>query len=1185
MEVVGLGDKRVPSPSISNTGACLPAVGSQLFHGVIDSLSENTGTIKFWIRNREEVAEFSKKEVIFKNEILPDHSTLLTALRIHIPVTMMVQVCNNEQNCRYRAIVVNVESWPDDVTGVELLKGTIENLSDLAGEITFLLNNQKVKAKFHKSEVYMNCTVNGEKYSSLLALLKVGMPAVIMLEHIVGNGISNFKPKFIEVEVMDSIKVKFDQVEILKGSTSQQSLTCKNPEILPGIIKSLNNTSGIVSLFIDGTEERTVFSKESVLINEKNIMEDQSLLSVLKVGMRASVLIKRCEKQRPCEFKVLLLTVGTSSEKVDEILKEVKSSEAEEGKTEIAVHNSKHIECAVGTVIEILSSSSAKLQFEFDGIQTATFITSDLFISGKRCKVKNISECVKCGDKCSFTAVRTKNSNEYTVSCVWRGGRPSVSTIFEEFIDLVPASKELPSGKLLSGSVCKLAPPRCALVLVDQTVPVLLFVSSLRTKDGIYLKRTDWIQEHLEVGDKVTFELYSFKVFNSEFRVISYAWKGERGSAYNNIVHSSPRDNYPATPNLSFFNNSDFKGVTGIVKYHTSPITGVAECVIRGIKIKSNFTQEVFCCTKTDVWDIKEMLPVGRVIYCHGTAKLIQGKIKFNITCMWCGRKDPSSKIPIVKLKQGEQYTGIVCEKLHQSAFVAMVVYVPVLVSSESFSESTWEQLVQSIRLGSTIKLVVQKMYDRKLEFDWCAVDVLEDKVKSEQLPQLKTESNKTECGQVKELMTSLDTDAWTMDVSQMESVVHVDDFWDPVDNVEYLNSDYMLTKEIDIKQHKVSNMSNVSWVSCTSSPKAKYTTRKKLEGKVIEVSDKCGILADKACGEIVAFDSANTFLLGLPLENVDLSKIFSPGDTLSYSLSTQEEPTQVWFGLRNFEDFSRQSCEIIDYCKARSVDTATETNIRSELATYNLVMNYKDVVFESDSESDCEAVVSRSDSGHETANLMNRQDECSSPVLLLSTMVKSSPTFLSRNSEEETEHCPEFCKLNNTLVTQETSIQTSLAKQSVEEFNQEPENILCNTEALTGVQSVELPVKVSSQMEQVHVETSQTVKDDELSSVHMQSLHQAIGSCAENNTLQINYSLQDRVEKFLMKTNLPLQERQFTDEENYLLFDLVQYYLQKQSHVIRATDSNETVFVSRGTQTTSTGPVIYTKIVPRNVA
>jgi len=167
------------------------------------------------------------------------------------------------------------------------------------------------------------------------------------------------------------------------------------------------------------------------------------------------------------------------------------------------------------------------------------FDIEDLYLADERCDPSHpLSSYVIAGKtelRCdaSFLPGNNEWSVRYKATCVWKRKKPPHLTIFGRHMCDCSVLVRLIPGRIYEGHVVHVSPPDAALaILVVRSIslPVLIFLNRLFRNSSLEeLQNCEWIQDHLNTGDKVEFKFESIerKSMHRKFYVPAFAWKSE----------------------------------------------------------------------------------------------------------------------------------------------------------------------------------------------------------------------------------------------------------------------------------------------------------------------------------------------------------------------------------------------------------------------------------------------------------------------------------------------------------------------------------------------------------------------------------------------------------------------------------------------------------------------------------
>ncbi|XP_068084447.1 uncharacterized protein [Anabrus simplex] len=469
---------------------------SGLCHGTIVHLTDTSGIVSFQINNTEKQALFFNTSVRICDIQLKPEVSLLSVLKIGMPVSMIIEQSKEFDGLCFKANLVYVERLPAYFVGNimadcfddQLFHGIVHRVKETCGIISFTIDGKKENAIFFSDSV-LNNKIKLAKHVSLISFLNVGMCVSLRVKGCTELSGCNFVATAVETGCP------------VPGKSSD----------IYGTIVALEATSGVITFLKNNKQQKAIFYKKSVCINKAEIKDSVSLPSVLRIGMHVTLKVQQY-KDNYFNFKATCVEVNEDMTGSHNVYK---------------ISASKHIACGLGTVVEIISATTAQLHFELDGQHLGLFKLSDFYVDGRKCNdSRELSTYISNGDIYFFDATRRTGNDDgylYSITCVWQGKKPELLTLLEPYRVLIQNCHQLPCS--VEASVIALFPPQAAIIDSDLCGAVLLFVNSLICKDGVrQLTEEDWIQDYLRVGDMLTIELNNKNTF-SGFPLAGFAWK------------------------------------------------------------------------------------------------------------------------------------------------------------------------------------------------------------------------------------------------------------------------------------------------------------------------------------------------------------------------------------------------------------------------------------------------------------------------------------------------------------------------------------------------------------------------------------------------------------------------------------------------------------------------------------
>ena len=182
-------------------------------------------------------------------------------------------------------------------------------------------------------------------------------------------------------------------------------------------------------------------------------------------------------------------------------------------------------------VLGVLTTDTSKEKILFD--------IEELYLTDERCDPSRpLSSYVTAGKtklQCdaSFLPGNNKWNIRYKATCVWKYEKPPLIKIFGRHISSCSAAVSLFPGRTYEDRVVQVSPPNAALAILvvnNVSFPVLIFLNRLFRNSSLEeLQNYEWIQDHLNIGDKVefVFENIERKSVHKKFHVPATAWKSE----------------------------------------------------------------------------------------------------------------------------------------------------------------------------------------------------------------------------------------------------------------------------------------------------------------------------------------------------------------------------------------------------------------------------------------------------------------------------------------------------------------------------------------------------------------------------------------------------------------------------------------------------------------------------------
>ncbi|XP_067006050.2 uncharacterized protein [Anabrus simplex] len=458
--------------------------------GIIKQLFSSCGVASFQLNNSEEKAVFLKKSVHICDMKLQSHVLLSDVLEIDLQVLMTVEKCKEIPGYHFRATLVHIENPSKCYLGnagensikSQLFKGTVQKVGRTCGIIKVSMSGKNENSIFFNHSVMINSNKLDENVS-LLSILKPGTNVSLRVNRCTKLHDCNF--------VAVAVEIGCSNTNIIDTNIIDTNIIDTN--IIDGTIVSLEAKSGVVTFQKENKQQKAIFYKKSVRLNGIRLKGKVSLLSVLQVGMCVLLQVEKL-KHHCFNFKALHVHVKNDMKDAHNVAK---------------VSASKHIECGIGIVKKIISSTEAQLQFELEELKNGLFKLSDFFVNGQRCDdSRQLSTYISENDVYFFDATRNNKNegNEYLITCVWQGKKPGLLTLLEPYQILKQKCQQVPSSA--EGTVIALFPPQAAIVETEVCGAVLLYIDSLMcNNDTKRLSTTDWIQDYLSVGDILTLEL------------------------------------------------------------------------------------------------------------------------------------------------------------------------------------------------------------------------------------------------------------------------------------------------------------------------------------------------------------------------------------------------------------------------------------------------------------------------------------------------------------------------------------------------------------------------------------------------------------------------------------------------------------------------------------------------------
>jgi len=182
-------------------------------------------------------------------------------------------------------------------------------------------------------------------------------------------------------------------------------------------------------------------------------------------------------------------------------------------------------------VLGVLTTVASKERILFD--------IEELYLAGERCDPSRpLSSYVIAGKtelQCdaSFLPGSNQWNIRYKATCVWKHTKPPFIKIFDRHISNCSAAVSLIPGRIYEGHIVQVSPPNAALAMLvvnNISFPVLIFLNRLYRNSSLEeLQNCEWIQDHLNMGDKVEFKFENIerKSIHKKFHVPAFAWKSE----------------------------------------------------------------------------------------------------------------------------------------------------------------------------------------------------------------------------------------------------------------------------------------------------------------------------------------------------------------------------------------------------------------------------------------------------------------------------------------------------------------------------------------------------------------------------------------------------------------------------------------------------------------------------------
>ena len=182
-------------------------------------------------------------------------------------------------------------------------------------------------------------------------------------------------------------------------------------------------------------------------------------------------------------------------------------------------------------MLGVLTTVTSKERILFD--------IEELYLADERCDPSRpLSSYVTAGKtvlQCdaSFLPGNNEWNIRYKATCVWKYKKPPFIKIFGHHLANCSASVSLIPGRIYEGRVVQVSPPNAALAILvvkNISLPVLIFLNRLFRNSSLEeLQNCEWIQDHLNTGDKVEFKFEKIerKSVHRTFRVPAFAWKSE----------------------------------------------------------------------------------------------------------------------------------------------------------------------------------------------------------------------------------------------------------------------------------------------------------------------------------------------------------------------------------------------------------------------------------------------------------------------------------------------------------------------------------------------------------------------------------------------------------------------------------------------------------------------------------
>jgi hypothetical protein len=199
---------------------------------------------------------------------------------------------------------------------------------------------------------------------------------------------------------------------------------------------------------------------------------------------------------------------------------------------------STHMSDVKAKVTDILSDRLGVLT-TLSSNERILFDIEELYLADDKCDPSYpLSSYVRVGRtllQCdaSFLIQGNEWNIQYEATCVWSGKKPSCTKIFGPYMSNCSTAVRLVPGCVYKGHIVKVSPPITALaiaIVTDISVPVLIFLNRLfKNSRLVELPNYEWIQDHLNIGDIVEFQLEGKQktVTHKKFHVAAFAWRTE----------------------------------------------------------------------------------------------------------------------------------------------------------------------------------------------------------------------------------------------------------------------------------------------------------------------------------------------------------------------------------------------------------------------------------------------------------------------------------------------------------------------------------------------------------------------------------------------------------------------------------------------------------------------------------